>query len=112
MMATNATSPNHDQSAPKRLRLMANGMATSSGTAMATGPLVMTPRAMAAQARIDQCLSFSTAKKNEISASVMKNVSALSKITVREKAMVSGIDNIAIALAHAASESFQMRRAN
>src|SRR5947209_1348642 len=52
MAITNTASPANDQSAPKRFRQMEYGMAASSGRAMATGPLVMTPKPMAAQARM------------------------------------------------------------
>src|SRR5881398_2012090 len=51
--AMKSARPAHDQSARKRFRQIAYGMATSSGRAIATGPLVITPKPMASQARAD-----------------------------------------------------------
>ena len=52
MTITNATKPAIDARMRGRRRQLAYGMATMSGTASATGPLVMTPNPIAIQARV------------------------------------------------------------
>ena len=95
-----------------RFRQIEYGIATSSGTANATGPFVKTPRPIESQAiALHLRSSVSIAKYSVTIATTMKNVSALSKITVRENASTSGMDRNAI-VAINASSSPHTRRAN
>src|ERR1700694_3765296 len=105
IMATKRTIPAMDQRARPRRRQSAYGRQTSSGSAMATGPLVRTPRAIEAQATAVQRrvgvrpaeVADSMANQNATIERTMKNVSALSKITVRENARLSGMAIVMVA---------------
>src|SRR5258708_24340912 len=93
MTTTNAITAKIEQSARPFFRLMAYGMAMSIGTAIATGPFVNTPNAMAAQATIVAPRDRSSiANQKAMMAATMKKLNLLSKITVRENASASGID--------------------